>query len=240
MRLQRGQSMTEFAVSATAMALLLLGTITIAGYQGVQRRAAIAAREAAFAGAWAGARQAVTVTQRAAQAQFDDPALINAIGHRYVSSDGFRAEAASGAAPARARAAAQAMVQPLRVAGGFLGGGFDLDVDGLVAGSVTVTIAGDAGLPQPFAAGRLELRQPFALLGDAWNAGSTRQVRDRTAGLVPSGALAGLRALWQPLLAPLSLLEPSLSRLCLGIIEPDRVPEDRLGAGRTALPGRCP
>jgi hypothetical protein len=240
MKRQCGQSMTEFAISMTAMALLLLGTITIAGYQEVQRRVAIGAREAAFAGAWAGSRPSMAAMRAAVLPRMDDPSLINAIGHRYVNANNIEVELAADAAPARARAAAQAMVQPLRVAGGFLGGGFDLDVDGLVAGSVNVTISGDAGLPSPFADNQLELRQPFALLGDAWNSGSTRQVRDRTAGLVPTGALAGLGMLWQSLLAPLSLLEPSLSRLCLGIIEPDRIPEDRLSTGRTSLPGRCP
>jgi hypothetical protein len=46
--------------------------------------------------------------------------------------------------------------------------------------------------------------------------------------------------MWRPLLAPLALLEPSLGDLCFGLIEPDRIPEDRLGAGRTALPRGCP
>lgn len=238
---QRGQSMTEFAISMAALALLLLGTITIAGYQEVQRRAAIAAREAAFVTAWSGSRSAVaTHARQVLRAHFDDPGLVNAIGHRYVSNDGIGIAGTSRAAPARARAAAQAMIQPLQIAGGFLGGAFDLDPDGLSAGTVEVSIAGDPGLPEPFATGGLQLRQPFALLGDAWSSGSARQVRDRSAGLVPSSALSAVRTLWQPLLAPLSLLEPSLSRLCLGIIEADRVPEDRLSAGRTALPGRCP
>jgi hypothetical protein len=238
---QHGQSMTEFAIGVAVMAMLLLGTITIAGYQEVQRRAAIAAREAAFAGVWTGRRSSpVTATSRAAQASLVDPRLINAVGQAYVGSGDIHVQAAHGAAPGRAATAAQVMVDPLRVAGGFLGAGFDLSAEGMLTGSIDVSIPADPDLPQPFSTMPLQLRQPFALLGNAWNAGGTQQVRDRTASLVPASVLTRLNSLWQPLLAPLSLLEPSLSRLCLGIIEPDRVPEDRLGAGRTPLPGRCP
>jgi hypothetical protein len=180
------------------------------------------------------------VAARAAQVSLAGPELINAVGQAYLGPADIHSRATLGAAPARAAAAAHAMVIPLRVAGGFLGRGFDLSADGMLTGSIDVNIPADPNLPQPFSAMPLQLRQPFALLGDAWNAAGTQQVRDRTAGLVPTSMLTGLNSLWQPLLAPLSLLEPSLSRLCLGIIEPDRLPEDRLGAGRTPLPGRCP
>jgi hypothetical protein len=128
----------------------------------------------------------------------------------------------------------------LRVAGGFLGGNFDLSADGLLDGSISVDIAPDPYLPAPFDGMEVQLRQPFALLTDAWNASGASHVRSRTAGLVPTTTLSGLQTLWRPLLAPLALIEPSLAQLCLGMVEADRVPNDRLSAGRTPLPGRCP
>jgi hypothetical protein len=241
MNRQAGQSMTEFAVGMAAMALMLLGSVTIAAYQETQRRAAIAARQASFEGAWLGRRHdSAAVARRAAELHLQDASLVDAFGERYIDPADISAVASTGPAPGRAQTAARAMVEPLRVAGGFLGRDFDLRTDGLLTGTIDVAIQPNPALPQPFSGMSVELQQPFALMTDAWNASAASHVRSRTAGLVPTSTLSGLQALWRPLLAPLSLVEPSLSRLCLGIIEPDRVPEDRLGAGRSALPGRCP
>ncbi len=239
---QSGQSMTEFAVGAAALTLLLLGSITVAGYQEVQRRTAIAARQAAFEGAWRGANTDRPALVRNVVARgLDDAALTDAFGlARFVSQSGISATATDQPPPGLAQDAARAMVAPLRMAGGFLGGDFDLQTNGLLGGTIQVDIEPQARLPQPFDSMRVQLRQPFALLTDAWNAGNARHVLNRTAGLVPTSALNGLQSFWEPLMAPLSLIEPSLTQLCLGLIEPDRIPEDRLGAGRTPLAGRCP
>jgi hypothetical protein len=94
-------------------------------------------------------------------------------------------------------------------------------------------------LPEPFRSIRIDLTQPYALMTDDWNSGGPQQVRRRTSGLVPTQMLAGVAAIWRVLLAPLSLFEPALSELCLGQIEPDRIPEDRLGAGASPLPRTC-
>jgi hypothetical protein len=242
MNRQRGQSMTEFAIGMVAVALLLLGSITIAGLQKVQRRMAIAARQAAFQGAWmAPAADRAALLQPATGALFDDPGLTDAVGRDpYIRPADVVVTAAMSAPPGMARTATQVLIAPLQLAGGFLGGEFDLTSNGLLSGMISVEIKPTAYRPEPFDVLTVPLHQPFVLLTDAWNAGGTAQVRSRTAGLVPTSALSRMQTLWQPLLAPLSLIEPSLSRLCLGIIEPDRVPEDRLGAGRSPLPGRCP
>jgi Flp pilus assembly protein TadG len=233
--------MTEFAVGASVMSLMLLGSITIAGYQEVQRRIAIAARQAAFEVAWNNGRSEPTaILQRAAESRLDDAAVVDAFGHRQIGASEISSAAAIQSAPGRARTAALALVEPLRVVGGFLGGGFDLSAQGLLTGTTTVRIPANPRLPEPFSALALELQQPVALMTDAWNASGPSHVRNRTTGLVPTSTLSRLQTLWRPLLAPLTLIEPSLARLCLGIIEADRVPEDRLGTGRTPLPGRCP
>jgi hypothetical protein len=242
MTAQRGQSMTEFAVGAAALSLLLLGSITIAGFQEVQRRTSVAARQAAFESAWVGTRSDRTTHVRDVVAShLEEEGLTNAVGSgQYVRRSDITATAALRAAPGLAHDAGRAMVLPLRVAGGFLGGDFDLEPGGMFGGTVAVNIEPRSDLPQPFNVMTVQLRQPFGLMTDAWNAGSPDHVRRRASGLVPASTLTGLQTLWRPLLAPLSLVEPSLSRLCMGLIEPDRVPEDRLGAGRTPLPGRCP
>jgi hypothetical protein len=233
--------MTEFAIGLSVMALMLLGSITIAGFQEVQRRTAVATRQAAFEAAWNGSRvNRPDVLRRASIHQLEDAAVVDASGYRYLGASAVSSGASLQAAPGRADTAARAMMEPLQVVGGFLGGNFDLSAGGLLVGTTTVRIPASQRLPEPFSSMELELRQPVALMTDAWNASGVQHVRARTEGLVPTSALSGLQSLWSALSAPLTLIEPSLSRLCLGLIEADRVPEDRLGSGRTPLPGRCP
>ena len=180
------------------------------------------------------------MARRAALGLLDDATFVDAFGQRYVQQEDIIAEAAPQSSPGLAHAAAAALVSPLRAVSGFLSNGFDLNSDAYLVGNIKVNVTSNPALPEPFAGLELPLQQGFALMTDAWNSGTTNQVRTRTGGLVPTSRLARLQSMWQPLMAPLGLVEPSLLRLCLGIIEPDRVPEDRLGAGRTALPGRCP
>jgi hypothetical protein len=139
-----------------------------------------------------------------------------------------------------AGAATDVMLAPLRVVGGFFGSGFDLADGALLHGNVRVTIGPLAGMPAPFNELELQLQASYGLLGDAWHAGSPRHVSDRVAGLVPTNRLSALNAIWRPFSVPLGVLEPSLRQLCFGLIEPDRIPEDRLGPGTTPLPGGCP
>ncbi len=184
--------MTEFAVGLAVMALMLLGSITIAAYQETQRRTSIAARQATFQGAWSGVRDdQAAVLRSAAEFQLEDPAMVDAVGHRYVSASDISAAASIQPAEGLARTAARALVDPLRVAGGFLGGGFDLSTGGMLAGALTMNIPPNPGLPEPFSAMSVELRQPFAVMTDAWNASGANHVRSRTAGLVPTSTLFG-------------------------------------------------
>jgi hypothetical protein len=242
MNTQTGQSMTEFAAGMAVMTLLLLGSITIAGYQETQRRMTIAARQAAFIGSWTGTRaDRAGELRRIAELHLKDAALTDAVGRKqYISPPDIGVTALVQPAPGIARASAHALVEPLQVAGGFLGENFDLSADGLLVDSLNADIAPNPYLPAPFNGSPLPLREKFALMVDAWNSSGASHVQRRTAGLVPTTTLSGLQVLWRPLLSPLTLLEPSLSRLCLGLIEADRVPEDRLGPGSTPLPGRCP
>ena len=234
--------MTEFAIGAAALSLLLLGSFTLAGYQQVQRRTALAAREIAFEQAWAQSRGDLDgKLQSAAWRQLHEPGLTaTTAGHSYVDRSGVGVAAAEQRAPGLAGTATHVMLDPLKAVGGFLGSRFDLPADRYAVGTLTVQVDPQADLPQPFRSLSLQFQQPFALQTDAWNAAGASHVRSRAGGLVPGTALSGLQSMWRPLLAPLALLEPSLADLCLGIIEPERIPEDRLGPGRTALPAGCP
>lgn len=71
----------------------------------------------------------------------------------------------------------------------------------------------DAGLP---------------LMLDDWDADGVTDVWRRTAALSTTGRIAAWRAPLSALAAPVRLFEPSAAQLCLGRIDPDIVPDDRL------------
>lgn len=242
MNLQRGQSLTEFAVAVAGLSLLLLGTVAIGGYQQIDRRLLVAARQEAYQSIWlAGRGDAADRTRRLHDQYFSDAGAQEPTGRRALVetqalSVEHRVEAPAGAAGQ----VAQTMLAPLRVASSLLGTGFDLTATGFHRGQLRAQLAPLDGLPPPFDTLELQLQARYATLGDAWHAGGVAHVRQRAGALVPASALAGFSDAFRPLLAPLALIEPSIAQFCPGIIEPDRVPADRLGRGSTALPGRCP
>ncbi|MGH8795737.1 MAG: hypothetical protein ACREXI_01665, partial [Caldimonas sp.] len=63
------------------------------------------------------------------------------------------------------------------------------------------------------------------------------QVASRAGGLLLTSAAAPLRPLLKLSTQLLSVLEPSLRELCLGTVDPERVPDDRLGGGTDADAG---
>lgn len=230
-------------MGAASLALLLLGTLTLSSYQEVDRRGLLAARETAYLASWESAQPDVTARSRAVHRHFlSDSAVQDPAGHRLlVDSDDVDLIVDRREPHGIAGASADVLLAPLRAAAGFLGPGFDVSGRTLVQGRVQVSLPPNQLLPDPFSALDLALNARFALLGDAWNAGSTSHVERRVSGLVPTSRLAAIDDLWRPLLVPLSLVEPSIRQLCLGMVEGDRIPENRLGAGTTPLPGRrCP
>ena len=232
---QCGQSLVEFAVGSAALLMLLLGVITLSGYQEVQRRGSIAARRLAYETVLEPRDLAALASaQRIYQDDFDDAGLLDAVGRaRYVTGDDLRVSRQQGAAPGLAGDAATLLLTPLAASKPFTGQDLDLEPGGYVSGQLLVRVAPHAWTTEPFRSMDIVLRQPYAILSDPWNSGSARQVHDRTSSLVPTQGLASLASAWQALAVPLSLLEPTIGKLCLGLIEPDTVPEDRLGP-RTA------
>lgn len=68
------------------------------------------------------------------------------------------------------------------------------------------------------------------VLVDDWAAMDAAVVQGRIEALTTAGRIRSWRAVLQPMAEPLRLFEPSISRLCLGRIDPDIVPSDRLSA----------
>ena len=188
MNFQRGQSMVEFSLCASSLVLLLLGTWTIGGYQEVQRRTIVAARQAAYEGAWSAQGFRIEEERsRLASLHFDDAGLADATGAgRLVSTQSVQLQAESGAAPGQATAAFEFLNAPLRASSRFLGSGFDLPNEGFRSGTVIAETHAVANLPLPFRGLQLQLGQPYALLADGWNAAGPAQVVRRAGGLVPA------------------------------------------------------
>lgn len=68
----------------------------------------------------------------------------------------------------------------------------------------------------------------LSLMVDDWDAESAADVWRRTAALSTTGRIAAWRGPLATLAAPMRLVEPAVARLCLGRIDPEIVPEDRL------------
>lgn len=234
--------MTEFAVGAATLSLLLLGALALGGYLEADRRVVMAAREQARQGALPPVPESEEATARALHRQsLSDGGVLEPTGRRLlVQQDDVQVVRGQRQLDGVAGAAGDILLAPLRVTSGFLGSGFDLSDRGLARGRVRVSIDAIPGMPAPFDEMELQLSANFGLLADAWHAGSARHVASRAGGLVPTGQLRALSAVWRPLSVPLEVVEPTLGQLCFGLLEPDRIPEDRLGPGRTPLPGGCP
>jgi hypothetical protein len=231
MNRQHGQSLVEFASGSAALLLLLLGVITLSGYQEVQRRGSIAARQVAFESTWQSHNLAQqTSARRMYQHHFDDAGLQDTVGAaNYVSEEGVQVTNQRSVAPGLAGDAASLLLTPLEASRALTGRVIDLEPGGYASGELVTRVVPHEWTPEPFRSLDITLRQPYAILSDPWNSGSAQQVRDRTSGLVPTQRMASIATVWRMLAAPLSILEPSIGRLCLGLIEPDTVPEDRLG-----------
>ena len=138
----------------------------------------------------------------------------------------------------RAETAAFAIIQPALAAGE---GALDLQRGAARRATVSVpllpfTLPRTAfGAPLPSVT-RIEaegflLRESLAVLVDPWASASARQVSRRTAALSVAGPLRDLTEPLRPVRWAAALLEPAIERLCLGRIEPDIVPPDRLIGG---------
>jgi hypothetical protein len=124
-----------------------------------------------------------------------------------------------------------AVVDGIDSIGDLTGSNFDLDTRAFHTGIVMVKLANLESMPEPLNALNLTFTERTAVLTDSWQAGSPSAVAERTGALVPTRAFANFTGVLGPLLRQgLSLFEPSIDKLCLGQVNPEIVPPDRLGA----------
>ncbi len=231
---QHGQSMVEFAIAVSVLILLGLGMSLIARYHDIQRQAILAARQGAFSASWLQGRVTpVDLEQQGRELHFRNEGWRDPTGQIVLpaNDEAIHLSFTEGPPPGTVPSMMSLLVRPLQAVGGFLGADFDLSLQRFHRANVTVELPGLPPLPAPFDQLALQLQEQSAVLGDPWQSGSPEQVARRTAGLVPTSLLAS-QAVWlKPVLLPLTLIEPAVSRLCLGLIEPEWVPVDRLEGG---------
>jgi hypothetical protein len=244
---ERGQALAEFLVAAAVLVPLFAAVVLVGRMQDVRSHVQESARYAAFAAAL-GHPPAGRVASEVRERFFGDPEAPLLVGVRSPKPEEINAhwrDLASDA-PLLARAsdvevwleerrpagaAAQALDVALAAAdaaGRLTGGRLDLERAGFHTAQVTARLATTAMLEQLGVKAPV-LRARAGVLGDSWASTGPAQASGRSAALVPAAQLRELRPLFAPISWALSLLEPAFARLCLGRVDAELVPEDRLG-----------
>lgn len=212
----RGQAMVESLAATLVLTPLLLAVVQLSALQAAEQATVGAARAAALAAHHGldGAAGPLS-SERIRGMFFADREAGGEVG-----------TGASRQAPSAelAEDVALAMIVPAQVVGS---GDLDLARSRAIASRVSVEV------PQVLEAEMPDMPRPrvsagLALMIDDWEADSASTVWRRTAALSTTGRIAAWRGPLTTLAAPMRLLEPAVERLCLGRIDPDIVPEDRL------------
>lgn len=251
----RGQAMVETLVALLVVIPLWMGIFYVSRWHDLQHATIAAARHAAFE-SWvaAGTEDPARVEALTRRRIFDDdparfsaaaPVAAQAVANRplWQDSSGARLVAAPGPSVVVGRARQpEEIADAERFAFGLIGparalGGppFDLQREAARGATVTVPVAHAADLPAPLGGLRFDLVERRQLLVDPWAAASPAQVERRTAALSTAAGLQALVRPLEPLRWAVALVEPSFARLCLGRVEADIVPEDRVRGARSIL-----
>lgn len=259
---RRGQALVEFLVGAGVLASLLAGIVVVGRLQELQWATIAASRYAAFEHALRPDRIGAAALQGHVRARFYEPpdtplrsddARTDAdswrrvmphwtdrspTAHPLVSRPADVAVTSSEADPPGVTAGLAASVAALADRAAVVTGGrFDVNRRGYYSAAVRVRLAPFASEPAPLSTLALTLEERTTVLGDSWNSTGPQQVADRTRAFVPAAALRAVRPVLDAFRWALRLFEPALDQLCLGRIDPDLVPLDRLGEPGTGERG---
>lgn len=212
----RGQAMVESLAASLMLTPLLLAVVQLSALQSAEQATIGAARAAALAAHHGLDGENGPLSSARIRAMF---LAAPAVGPELMTGAARQAPAAE-----LAEDIALGMIVPAQVVGAG-----DLDL----ARSQAIVSRASVDAPQFFGGfmpdtPSLRVSAGMPLMLDDWDAGSASAVWRRTAALSTAGRIAAWRGPLTTLSAPMRLLEPSLERLCLGRIDPDIVPEDRL------------
>jgi type II secretory pathway pseudopilin PulG len=209
----RGQALVESLVAMLVLAPLLLLTLSLAQRQTAQKTAQSAA--------WASAIAAHHGIDLAGLSATDD-----AVNGRVAVS--LQRTAVPGAA-VTSEDVAFALMQPALAVGA---GGLDLARAEARRATASVAPAQWLDIAWTNDGDDRGLRADLSVLVDDWAAPDAAAVWRRTAALSTAGRIDAWRSTLRWAVQPMRLFEPAIARLCLGRIDPDIVPTDRLPALR--------
>lgn len=240
-RRQKGQSTVEFYVLTLVLVPLLLIIPLIGKYMDIAQTTAVASRYVAFEG---------TVRHTSSNGGWkSDGELAQEVRRRFFSSSDAPIKTSDTAGDFNAHrnpmwfdhhgspllpafgsnvtvgTVKDSTTQPI---GTVYAGSFGLSSSNLYTGNVNVTVADIAGL-QPFDALGLSITRKTALLTDPWAASGPSSVSSKIKGSTAAFPYAALKVAAAPLSPFISLLEPNSSPPDVGVVDPDKVPADRLG-----------
>lgn len=212
----RGQAMVESLAATLVLTPLLLVVVQLSALQAAEQAAVGASRAAALA-----AHHGLDAATGPLSSE-----RIRSLFFADVEADASVATGAARQAPSAelAEDIALAIIVPARVVGT---GDLELARSQAISARVSVDppLVYEAIMPAPE---RARVSAGLPLMVDDWDADGAAEVWRRTAALSTTGRIAAWRVPLTTLGTPMRLLEPAMERLCLGRIDPDIVPEDRL------------
>jgi hypothetical protein len=117
---------------------------------------------------------------------------------------------------------------------GLLGRGrLDLENAHLLTSTATVQLSPIDTLPAPLDGLDLVLSDRLAVLADPWSAAGPRHVVSRVQSLMPTSGIGRLLDLLTPVQLFVSIFEPEFRNLCVGHVDPEELPPDRIGPPTT-------
>jgi hypothetical protein len=253
-RRERGQAMVEFVVGTILLVPLFIGIVLIARYLDIKATTVQASRYAAFERATNLGRSSDIELERKMRERLftvSDAPVRSSDG--LGNGDSWRNEnpnwmdhsaratrliarpadvtlrTSEASAPGAAGTGAEAVANAIDSIGRVTGSRFDVNRRAFYTATVSVKLANLTALPAPLDNLNLTLTDRTTLLGDTWHAAGPAAVAQRTGALVPARLFTPFSDLLRPVRGALSIFEPAFEDLCLGQIDPEIVPLDRLG-----------
>ncbi|MBU3671866.1 MAG: hypothetical protein FGM43_04895 [Sinobacteraceae bacterium] len=231
----RGQALIETLLVAMLAVPMLLGILFLFELQAAQQATLATTRQALFHYHYA--RGTATADEIAARARSEhlDTLFVSQLGSVSGQQVSLSATTQSPSVQ-RVEDAAFTLLEPALGVGA---GSFDLARGSAMRASASIEVTSPSILRLALDEPRISLSESLSALHDDWFANSREVAVSRIAGLAVTGRLREWTEPMQAVNGAIALLEPAFAGLCIGRIDIDVVPEDRVyGATPTDLRSR--
>ena len=227
-RALRGQALVETLLVAMLTVPLLLGILFLFELQAAQQATLAAARQTLFQHHYARGTVSVEELTGLARREHLESLFVSKWG-AVVSQQVSLSATSQMPSVQRVEDTTFALLEPALSAGS---GSFDLARGSAMRATARVEVTAPEMLRLVLDEPRITLEESLASLHDDWFAHNRERAISRVAGLTVTGSLREWTEPMQTVTDAIALLEPAFAQLCIGRIDIDVVPEDRL-AGTT-------